>query len=219
MSATGYPTGTDLADYLTAAGFTVAVDMRDTLDAAAASGIAMFERLTGRKFIGDTTAAVYYFDPPADTQGLLSLAPVRDMYSVTSIAYYPTGGTSTALTLNTDYWLEPANNLAMGRPYEWIRFRSGRWLAPIAPSQRRSIQVTGKAGYGTTIPDDAWEAMMSQAIIARLPLLQQKLTQGVTSWGGAGVTQSFGTTPLGAFASQLAGPLKQTIQSFTRITF
>lgn len=199
MAKSAYPDGRDVQNYLEAAGLTVSDDLSDLLDTAAESGRLDFERASGRKFIGDTAATTYYFDPPADTQGLLSLAPCRDMYSVSSVIYYPTNGTSTTLTLNTDYWLEPFNALAEERPYEYVQFREGRWQCPLSPILRRSIQISGKAGWAATCPDDAWEAMvyraMWQAAGALLGSSRAVDSSGrfVKSWSGAGVSQSYDT--------------------------
>jgi len=223
VSKSVYPTAADIQAYLTASGIvmdgsTADSTFADFLGDIADAGKLEFERRTDRKFLADTADMIYYFNPPADTQGVLFLNEIKDLISVTSIVYQPTGSTALTLTLNTDYWLEPANNLAVGRPYEWVQFRTGRFLAPITPAQRRSIIITGKAGYAAAIPTDAWRAMISCGLLSEIGTLAQFFTGGLLSWRGAdGTTETY--KGLSQWGEDMQCAVDNAAARYRRVTF
>jgi hypothetical protein len=149
-----YPSGDDLAAFLSE--FGVEVTNTAALDTLAAAGVATFEAAVGRVMLAGEERTDT-FDPPTD--GLLDLS--ADLAAPpTSITYQPYTSTPQSFVIAQDYSLLPQNALARGKPIERIRL-SRAWCQPYGFGQVDSIAVTGLWGYGLTIPDDAWLAMLS----------------------------------------------------------
>src|SRR5262245_848463 len=153
MGKSAYPTGADIAEYL--AEFGITVTNTAMLDTLAAAGVLRFEREAGRRMLAGADQARTY-DPPATP--LLDLG--ADLIGITSIAYQPQGSSSQAYSSPADYRLLPQNAPQLGRPWEMVDFVRV-WWCPQPSSQRGALTVTGKWGYGTTIPEDAWLAMLA----------------------------------------------------------
>lgn len=185
MAKTSYPAKADLDALLTSAG--IALGTLDTQSAVDA-GVRAFEQEVGRRLLAAGSDGTAYFDPPVNAERFLWFG--QDLAALTSVVYRPQGGTAETLAQNTDFFLEPYNTGAaidgIARPYLGMRFASG-WTAPLRREQRRAIEVTGRWGYGTNVPDDAWWAMLvySAALVAQAAAA--KLSGGVvrTESGGA----------------------------------
>lgn len=191
MSKTAYPTATDLQNFLTAAGVTLG-----TLDTATAvqAGIDDFERRTSRKMLAPAGTQTRYYDPPVNRDGCLNL--VRDLATLTSVVYQPQGGSSETLTEYTDFWLRPHAAPSDDPPHPWTGLQLRRcWIAPPAPELRRAIRVTGRWGFGTAIPEDAWLAMVMRGAALLAPSAGEKLSTGYVSYESAGVVQFWGDEP------------------------
>jgi hypothetical protein len=188
MGKTVYPTGTDVADVLTAAG--IALGTLDTTTAAAA-GTADFERRVGRKMLAPAGTLTRYYPPPTNREGYLDLE--RDLATCTQVQYQPEGATAETLVLDTDYWLLPLNARSDDPPQPWsgIEF-ARRWTewpgAAQSQAWHRAIRVTGRWGYHTEIPDDAWLAMVYRAVSLLSPQAGSALSAGRQEYSQSGVS-------------------------------
>ena len=63
---------------------------------------------------------------------------------------------------------------------------------------RPLITVVGSWGYGATIPDDAWLAMLAAAGVYLHPYIAQLESGGLEMWSEADVTERYGPNPLGS---------------------
>lgn len=193
MAKSAYPTQADLESFLTAAGFTVG-----TLDTstAIAAGIAEFEARARRKMLAAASASTRYFDPPAGLpRGLLDFE--GDLATLTGVVYRPQAGTAEMLVQNTDFVLLEYN--IAGAPdatgywgAEFLR----RWSLPLSFSLRRSVEVTGRWGYGTSMPDDAWLAMVARAASLLAPSKGFSLSGGRVRTEDSGVERVYGEDPV-----------------------
>ncbi len=159
MPYSAYPTGADVDAKLTAAG--VDTTGLDT-DSAIGAAIASFERQTGRVPMLAGEATTRLFNPPTGAGLVMSLnndlAALPDTVTVNGLA----------MIEGTDYWCEDTNAPQFGWPFQRIRWSIYRWpmnWAVQLPQWVNSIAITGQWGYGLTLPDDAWTAMVELACV------------------------------------------------------
>lgn len=210
MPRTSYPTVSDLEGLLGQAG----IEITDpaALSAALLAGIQSFEETCGRHFLAGKTIenapeaeATRVFDSLPAHERTLFLGPFNDLWSITGVAYQPKpDGAVQALELYRDYFPEPANNpAARGRGYDRLRRSGGGpwgwygpgwgywsgwgWLSPY-----HSLEITGLWGFGITIPDDAWLAMLFSATLWVEGQYRLLSTGGRTSYTAGRVTEQFG---------------------------
>ncbi len=194
MSQEAYPASADLTALLTQAGITLD---GATVDAAIAAGIAAFERDVDRVMLAGE-AETRVFDPPDNGVRLdLEGDVLPDDEDGITVAYQPLNSDPTTWTEGVDYWLKEYNAVERGRPFVAIETRR-RWYTPLPFALRRSIQVTGLWGYGVTIPDDAWQAILYAGLLWLIDVAAVVNRDAfVTGWkeanssatyGGAGVT-------------------------------
>lgn len=151
------------------------------------AGVTIFERGTGYKpYIAEGSTSDQYASPNDCLGGLLRL-PVA-CYTVTAVrvGLNSTDTTGTLLTENEGYWLEPLGSDHVN----YIRLNalpSGGW---------RSIKITGRKGRATTVPDDAWTAIVNYAIARG---------QSLVTGGAAEISQ--GPVRL-AFSGGVQGPVR-----------
>lgn len=164
MSRSAYPVVQDVTALLTNAGLVAQPlpDFGQYLQAA----IRCWEEMTGfMPFLG--AQSVTYFDPPGPNKGDWSwyyggrmgggqrLDARGGIVSLNSLKVGRTPTYSgTQLTLNTDFWLEPFDGPRMGHPYTIVRFLNRQWGPP------QSVAIDAMWGWGTTVPDDAWQAVL-----------------------------------------------------------
>jgi hypothetical protein len=187
---TQYPNGEDLETFLTAAGFSSTRLATLDLESGAAAGVATFEQATGRRMLA--ISETREFDLPEHPRAILDLR--ADLASLTTVAVSGTGQ-----TLGTDVRLLPVNAADRGRPYRMLQF--ARRFYPVATYPQPSwgaVAVTGLWGYGTTIPEDAWLAMLALGALQLHPLLAQAELGGLESWTEGDVTERYGSDPLGS---------------------
>lgn len=212
MSKTAYPTQTDLNSFLTAAGVTVG-----SLDTATAinAGIAEFERRARRTMLAPAGTATRYYDPPDNPLGILDFC--GDLAVLTSIVYRPQGGSATTWAQNTDYMLLAYNAGTDGLGYWGARFRQ-RWFAPSTDpfSQGRSIEVTGRWGYGTTMAEDAWEAMILLGASLVIPSYGLSLSGGRIRTADSGVERLYGEDPIGGARAEWRRRAESAIRRYQR---
>lgn len=179
MGKPDYPTGLDLEDLITAGGITVTNAMRTQFGNTLLAAQTEFEKLTGRQFLAGS-ATTRYYDPP---QGRDRILFTDDMSAApTAVVYTPTGSTATTLTANTDFRAYPLNALAKGQPYTQLRFLTYRWTLPLSEIMVGSIAVTAAFGYGTSIPEDVWLAILQGAAASGFGVLRFGVMGGIERW-------------------------------------
>jgi len=172
-----YPTGTDLLEYMTDAGYTLTRPL--SLSAKIKAACAEWDRGTGYiPFVSDGTVTTRYYNPPGANRGGSGLAAIgggsfldleAGLTSLTSLTV-----TNIVYTLGTQFYLEDVNAPAKGRPYEMIRFTMPVW------GNRQCIAVTGVFGFCLKLPDDAREAILQRGMALCAPQMSLKKTGGVT---------------------------------------
>lgn len=185
MSETAYPTEGDLQQFLIATGLVANLpvapfaflDLQKNIDAARSS----FEGRIGRPVLA--VEGTRTFDPPA--------WPRRHLPVISDLALCETVTVNGAVNvLNQDYFLLPENNDEMGKPFNIIEF-----AVPIY-GPRKCISVTGKWGYGVTIHERFWNAMLNRGAFLCYGQLAAGIAKGVVSWKNDDTSASYGEKPL-----------------------
>lgn len=144
-----------------------------------------FEHFTGwRPFLADASATTWYFDS-SEINGDLSFD--GGFVTVTGVTI---GGT--LQTLNTNYTLEPRNAPNLGQPYTRLNLRTGGYgwgTGAYYGTAPNSIAVTGRRGYCTTIPGDAWQAVQEYASVILLASIEN--LQSIASISQDGFSKAF----------------------------
>jgi hypothetical protein len=190
MSYSAYPTATDLQELLTSAGVTIGTLETDDYAAAARQE---FERRTGRTMLAPGSTAVRYYDPPAGGGQYLDFG--QDLAVLTSVVFQPASGSAETLTENTDFWLRPLNAAADGQPYLGLELRRW-WREPRAAELHRSIRVTGRWGFGTTLSEEVFSAIKFRAAELAMAAYGLNLSSGRVQSSEAGVVRVWGEEPL-----------------------
>jgi hypothetical protein len=167
-----YPTATDLQTLLVTTGIldSPATAPLDTLDRAGAiaAAVAEWERQTGyQPFLAAGVDSSRYYDGPESERLLL------DGGLAANPTYVKVGGST--YTLNSEYWVKPDNALVKGQPIGWIEF------AGVLGPTRRLIEIAGRWGYATTVPDDAWQAILAGAAVLLYPVLALEIGRGISA--------------------------------------
>ena len=231
MSRTAYPTEQDLLNKLISSGV-----LDDSCDTDAPdydyqlyikSAIIEFERRTGYiPFLAETADSTAYFDPPgADRfktnyagygwRGGGRILEIESGYtSVTSvtIGYSPTT-VGTILTPNVQYFLRNANAALIGNPKTTIEFSWPQW------GGGESIVIIGKRGFSTTVPEDAFQAIVN---IGSIELLQMILTQrtGLSAkWQLGDMQETFERGAFNPLRDQMQSQVDRCINRYRRVVF
>lgn len=214
-----YPTGEDVRAYLEAASLVVSTALAEQLDTAAEAGRLDFEQRTDRlPFLAGATDTTRRFDPPKAGSARLWLKP--DLAALTSITYQPGGASAETLTLDTDFSLLPFNAAADEQPYTAIDFTPwrgfGAWASSY-PAYRGSIRITGRWGYQTTLPENAWLAILAAGSLSLLPQLSFGLTSGLVEWHEKDRGERYGADPLAGLAAGWQASLNRTVAIYKRM--
>lgn len=150
----GYATLTEVKLFL---GITDSVD--DTLlEGMVESASRSIDRMANRRFYLDTNASARLYR----ANDALQLF-VDDIGSATGLAVAVdsdgNGSYDTALTLNTDYILDPITAPSLNRPWNVVTIVSASAAFPAPLNYRPGVQVTAKWGW-PSIPDDINQACM-----------------------------------------------------------
>lgn len=233
MTQPYYPTVPDAESFLLSGGYISAaldVNLRLTLGRALAAKIGEWERLSGytpflcKQSAGAAVDTTRKYDPPGmrkDAGGgsyawgwwlggmgngnrLRKLYPETGVLSVTSLTAYVTPtDPGTVLVQGDDFVLSPANAPADGRPYDSIDFNVAVWGEP------QSIVIVGKFGFGLSLPDDVFYAILQAGCAAIMPQLGLSMLGPVQSMSEGGVTLVSRTSSgLSLFENTAAGWLK-----------
>ncbi len=190
-----YPTEEELGTFLVAAGLASTAPDTGVLGPYIQQAVDQFERSTGWvPFLEEASAHDYYFDAPEWGASLDLLSGFTTITAVVT-GYSPESSGNT-LTLNEDYYLVAYNAALDGSPFTKIDFRS------TPPSGMRSIVVTGKKGFASSIPADVYQAVLQRAAgnaaaFLYPSALASKIKQGPVEidFGGAGGrAESFGSS-------------------------
>jgi len=196
MGKAAYPTPAELETSLLAAGLSQElIDLLD-LTTAALAGRQTFEGLTGRRMLATTQTREY--DPcRVSPRGVLDLR--ADLVTATSVTY----GTQ-AFTVGTDVRMAPLNAADDGRPYGWLEFGAWRFYRfSYGYPLPTLITVVGSWGYGATIPENAWMAMLYEAALSLFPQITMFIAGGMVGWSEADMSEQYGQDPFGFYRRNL----------------
>jgi hypothetical protein len=213
-----YPTGQDILAYLEAASLVVSTALSEQLDTAAEAGRLDFEQRTDRlPFLAGGTDVTRRFDPPRGQR--LWLKP--DLAVLTSITYQPGGASAETLTLDQDFSLLPFNAVTDEQPFEAVDFTPwrgfGAWASSY-PQYRGSLRITGRWGYQTTLPENAWLAILAAGSLSLLPQLSFGLTSGLVEWHEKDRGERYGADPLSSLAAGWQASLNRTVAFYRRVS-
>jgi hypothetical protein len=227
MGRSSYPVAADLTSYLDVGGLTLDATQ---VGIAVLAGIEAFQRETGRHMLaGKTVANVVVaaqtrtFRLPTDPFGYVDFR--ADLAAAPSaVAYQPYGGTEEAWTVSEHYVLLPENALLDGRPYTGMQSR-GRGWGQAAWDYGASIEVTGSWGYGTAIPEDAWQAMLNLGVLHLLDMhvISAQGLSNITSagWSHEGHAESgggsSGTQTAAVSAASWRASVAATVARYRRV--
>lgn len=200
MPAT-WPDDAAVEAYLTALGVIESswgINLTTLCAGKAESARRKFETATGwLPFLAGAGVSTRYFDPPGERSnsahaGWTWLGGDRLMFSkagiatatglVVTVGVSPTDA-GTALTINEQFWLEPLQAAEEGRPYTEIRFG---WPQRGNP---RSIKVDARWGWGTTVPQDIWDAVRSGALADALTDFAEVVRAAPVEWKDGDVSE------------------------------
>jgi len=149
----GYVTLASMKNYL---GITDSIDdtlLEEIIESASRS----IDRIANRFFYLNSTATARQYRTN-DPYSLIT----DDIGSLTDLAItLDTAGNgtySTAVTINTDYLMEPLNSASLGRPWTNVTM-VGAQLFPYPINLRPGIRITAKWGW-PTVPDDITQATL-----------------------------------------------------------
>lgn len=156
MPLTDWPSAADVNASLAAIGVMPRTGV--SVDPVLAAVIEEIERETQRQFVADTGDTTRWFDGSGQSQ-----QDVDDMVSLTSVSIVLYPGAEGYPLQNCHLVFE------QGKPKSRISIRGGTVLygqfgtQRAFPPGRQNIEVTGRFGYGATVPADLWLAARDQA--------------------------------------------------------
>lgn len=212
-----YPTRADIQSRIDAFGLTLTAAQSDELDALVETAVRDFEQRVGRKMLAPATTEQRRYDPPVNTRGLLLIDDLaRGATAV--VTYQPEGAASESLVQGTDYFLEPVTDWA-GGPYTALR-TTRRWSSPLQLALYGSVKITGRWGYATSIPADAWSAMVLSAVASVI-----RFASGAVSSVAAGVKRKkiedfeveYATTGYDSMVSGLTRQVDDVVNRYKRV--
>jgi len=217
MGQSAYPTAAQLTTFLSGAGVTMAADFDET---AAVNGAAdEFERRIRRILLAPAGAVNRRYDPPVTPSNVLVLD--RDLATVTSVVYQPEGGSAETLVRDTDFWLlgNPGDVEVEPFAVSWwgVRFLR-RWSLPLGGAVYRSLRITGRWGYATTIPDDAWQAILELAAVGAVAsYATDQVQEGLVRYAAAGVEKLWSEDPLRGVMRRWQGRVDAAVGRYVRL--
>ena len=132
-----YVTRDEVKAALSMDGQTFADDDIDRAINAASRGI---DEATGRFFFSSSDTR--YYTPERNAEAI----QIDDLTTLTSLEVDIGGsGTYTTWTVDSDFWLEPVNDINQSKPYTQVRLRTQKQY--VWPCWRRSVKITGTFGW------------------------------------------------------------------------
>lgn len=182
-----------------------------------------WESATGYHPFQATVSTTRFYDPPGanrrSNQGLSLYGGDRvldfgcGLVSLTSlvIGFDSLTQTGTQLVPNQDFWLEPVNSPLEEYPYQRVRF-----LVPVFGIEN-SIAVTGVFGYASTVPEDAFQAMIDYGFSATLSQLNPGAFSQPTSWQEESVVETWSPVLIQRRAQELLERANLTASRYRRV--
>lgn len=165
MPYTAWPTSTELTSALSSRGYTIPAGTTGT--GYVAQAVREIEKYTGYPFLSSGASGDSYYD--ANGQSRLILGRWYDEITAVATGYVEGISAGTALTVGSEYrLLKTREGKTWGIDFQNELFGGSD-----------SIVVTGKSGWDTEIPEDAWEAVLNFAVALAVDDL--KLTSGTVS--------------------------------------
>lgn len=148
----------------------------DDLELALTAASRAIDNATGRRFWKDTADKTRYYTPPRG-----DVAWIDDLYALTSLATDDDrdGTFSQSWAENADFYLEPFNAAADGRPWTKISVAADR-SALYLPCYRRSVRVTGKFGW-PAVPAEIEQA--TKIVASKLAKRTREAPFGIVAFG------------------------------------
>ncbi len=220
-----FPTATEARAYLNSLGLVTtaqvtAMDVESRVLAARAA----FEESTGwYPFLAGGSDTSRQYDPPgpndrAAVSGvlkggarILELEAGLTQAPTTLVTSYSPTFAGNALTHQTDFWMLPANADLRSKPFTAIEFVVPQWGSP------RSIRITGRFGYQTTVPDLAWNAVLQQVAFLCAPELAGKVSAGILSYTEGGITERYSDDALGGYVKQWQETWRRAVGTYRRV--
>lgn len=210
-----WPTTTELSTRLTEDGFT-SLPSTATLQAALDTGKGNWEEETGFiPFLASGAHVARYFDPPGPP------ASARNAIRGGGRVLHLQGGfaalthikvNGVAYTAGTDCYLRPNNAALKLKPYTSIEFITDIWGMP------QCIEISAQWGWWTTIPANAWEAVMQEAKYLLAPTLLQKASVGASRIKQGPVEVEYGEGKITRFVTGLQSEIaKRIAQQYIQI--
>jgi drug/metabolite transporter superfamily protein YnfA len=226
---TRYPTASDLRELLKPGGD---IDPSPLQNIAVQAGIEYVENQAQRHFLAgyetDNTqkpnggAETRYFDPVTVREGRMDFGPYGDLVGVPdetiTVAYQPPTGSPTTINYGKQYRIEPVNAPSRKRPYTWLRMVS-YWWNPAAIANWDSLAITGLWGHWTSIPDDAYMAMVIAGALTVFGILKTNLDIpiGVKAWTApGGVSTTFDTAWVTGQRAMWQETVANAVQQYAR---
>lgn len=216
-----YPADSDILAAITGSGAPIPSGF--SASGLAAAAIDIWEKSTGYEpFLSSGVTTMRTYDPPGpnhqkmDGFSLLGGSRMLDLgagavsISQVNIGVGP-GAPGTTMTLDEDYWPEPKNAPLENRPFERIRFRS-----PIFGPEA-SVQITGVFGFGLTVPDDAWLAIVQLGAATGFDLIMAGLAVSPSEWQEDKVRQAWNPAGMSAGGRLLRQSALRILNSYRRM--
>lgn len=214
---TGWPAVSDVRTLLAGAGITSTLDdtaLGTLLDGA----VAQFEQRTGwLPFVAAEDESVRLFDPPGLVPGVAygfigGGQRLKFGAGLVSASALTIGGVAKAQ--NTDWWLYPQSAPGAGMPYTHLLFR---WPIYGSPG---TVSITGRWGYclSSTVPADAWRAVLHLAAAEALAIEGGRASGGMTDWTEESTREAFGERPYAGLNEAWGMSADHIINSYARVT-
>jgi hypothetical protein len=222
---TAYPSASNLQSYLNSLGLltTAQVAALNLTDRIAAATDAWEEETGWHPFIKDTSDVSRQFTPPGPNRkpgltgrgggyvldldcGLLTVTSIVTGYSASPTS--PSAGTTEVA--EDDYWLLPEGAPLENRPYTQVEFAASIW------GQARSIRITGKWGFCSTLPDDAFQAILRMGALQTADELVALRTGGMIEWEEE-ARERYGENPLGKYLERWQSDWDRAVMRYRRI--
>ena len=223
MSRIAYPQDSDVQALCVSSAVTLPSGL--SFAGMAQSAIDAWEHRTGyRPFLSAGVAETRSYDPPGANRrtstgfSLLGGGRVLDLdcglIALTAVNIGVFAGTiGTVLLQGTDYWLEPYNAPNIGDPWQRVRFR-----APVFGFEQ-SVQVVGIFGYGLSIPEEVWQAIVRLGAAIALEGVAEGLKSGAVQWQEDRVKEEMNPQLIATLGKEFRSYGESMLRRYRRVGF
>lgn len=220
MPQAAWPDAAAVSAYLAGINFTVPSGV--TVAVYLGAAITEWERKTGYEpFLAAAPATTRRFDPPgaSDVSGWWSYRGGRrvlnlkaGLVTLTSVYTHASlDDDGNELDIDEDFWLLPLNANVKSRPYTEIEFRSPLF------GHAASVEVTGTWGFFSTIPDDAYLAVLQQAAGNIVRATTVGLMDGLSAWDEGDVKEKYDLDALTKRANAWQSDFDKVVARYKRL--